>query len=98
MLVIPVTMSEVDELLDTSSDVTTRGSPVPSTSVQKITQLPPRPVPQRKVLRTKTSGITMSKGIMETLLFVVKRKLTPDEEDDTSRENIKMQHGEPSKS
>ena len=93
-----ITMSGVEELLDSLSDVTTQGSPVTSTSVQKITQLPPRPVPRRKVLRTKTSDMTKSKGAMETFLIAMKRKLTPGKEEDTSRENIKMQYGEPSKS
>ena len=93
-----ITMSGVVKLLDTSSDVTTQGSPVASTSVQKIAQLPPRPVPRQKVLRTKTSDITESKGTMETFLIAMKRKLTPGKEEDTSRENIKMQYGKPSKS
>ena len=93
-----ITMSGVEELLDSLSDVTTQGSPVTSTSVQKITQLPPRPVPRRKVLRIKTSDMTKSKGTMETFLIAMKRKLTPGKEEDTSRENIKMQYGEPSKS
>ena len=44
-----VTMSGVEELLDTSRDVTTQGSVVAFTSVQTTTQLPPRPVPQRRV-------------------------------------------------
>ena len=93
-----ITMSGVEEILDTSSDVTTQGSPVASTSVQRITQLPPRPVPRRRVLRTKNSDMTKSNGTMETFSIAMKRKLTPDKEDDTSRENIKMQDGESSKS
>ena len=91
-------MSGVEKLPGTSSDVTTQGPPVASTSVQKITQLPPRPVPRRKVLRTKTFDMTKSKGTMETFLIAMTRKLTPGKEEDTSRENIKMQCGEPSKS
>ena len=95
-----VTMSgvHVEELLDTSSDVATQRSLDPSTSMQKITQLPPRPVPRRRVLRTKTSDMTKSKRTMETFSTAMKRKLTSGKEDDTSRENIKMQDGESSKS
>ena len=93
-----VTMSGVEELIDSLSDVTTKGSPVPSTSVQTTTQLPPKPVPRRKVLRKKTSHVTKPKGTMESFLYALKRKLTPGKEEDTSRESIKMQHGDSSKS
>ena len=93
-----ITMSGVEELIDSLSDVTTKGSPVPTTSVQTTTQLPPKPVPRRKVLRKKTSHVTKLKGTMESFLFAVKRKLTPGKEEDTSRESIKMQHGDSSKS
>ena len=74
-----VTMSGVEELIDSLSDVTTKGSPVPYTSVQTTTQLPPKPVPRRKVLRK----ITKPKGTMESFLFAVKRKLTTGKEEDT---------------
>ena len=57
-----VTMSGVEEILDSSSDVTTNGSPVPSTSVQTTTQMPQKRVPRRKVLRKKTSHVTKPKG------------------------------------
>ena len=45
-----VTMSGVEELIDSLSDVTTKGSPVPSTSVQTTTQL------------TATKTVTSTKG------------------------------------
>ena len=93
-----ITMSGVEELIDSLSDVTTKGSPVSSTSVQTTSQMPPKPVPRRKVLRKKTSHVTKPKGTMESFLFAVKRKLTPGKEEDTSRESIKMQHGDSSKS
>ena len=99
-------MSGIEELPDNSLDSFTteplqENSDAEDNQEQKFTvdEKPPRPQPRRKLTlkKSETAG-PPKQTIISMFQLAMKRKVTPGKDADLSRENLKVQRGDTSKS
>ena len=99
------TMSGIEELPDNSLDSSTtetlqENSDAEDNQEQKSTgyEKPPRPQPRRKLTLKKSETAGPPKQTIISMFQAMKRKVTHGKDADLSRENLKVQRGDTSKS